>query len=274
MALPTVEIEGHQIARLVIGSNWFRGYSHMSAARDKWIKRYQTTERVVEVLKVCTAGGMNATICGYDAKYHEALQRHEEETGRHITWFITPGGSSTDELLTHIDQCAETGAEFCLPHTSWTDARLHPASQTITDYEKVAAHIRDCGMIPGLSTHRPETIVVGDAAGYDIAAYVQPYNALGFLCAVETDWVGRIITQTEKPVLIIKPLAAGRLHPLTGLNFVLNTIKPTDLVCLGLLSEEEAEEDLEIMRQVLAQQPVDVELQYSRSKDTLRPPSS
>ena len=67
-----------------------------------------------------------------------------------------------------------------------------------------------------------------------------------------------------------EPLAAGRISPpVTGLRFVFNTIKPTDMVCLGLLSEEEAEEDLGIVEQLLAGERVDPLLQYTRSKAAL-----
>jgi len=265
-AIPTVDIEGHKIGRLVIGTNWFLGYSHQSSAKSTWIRRYQSAEGIASVLKVCTAGGMNFIVAPISDILHEALQMQEAETGRHIKCMLTPGGATTDDLLRDIDHCAELGAEFCSPHTSWTDSRLHIVNNEITEYEHVAAHIRDCGMIPGLSTHRPEAIVVGDKAGYDIATYIQPYNPLGFLCAVETDWMARIINNTPKTVVIIKPFAAGRLNPITGLTFAFNTIKDNDVVCIGLLCEEEAEEDLEIARQIFAKKQVEVELQYTRSK--------
>jgi len=267
--LPTVDIEGHHISRLVIGTNWFLGYSHQSAAKSRWIRRYQTAERIASVLEVCTAGGMNFIVAPISDLLQEALEMQEAETGRHITCMLTPGADTTDDLLRNIDRCAELGAEFCSPHTSWTDSRLHIVNTEITEYETVAAHIRDCGMIPGLSTHRPEAIVVGDKAGYDIATYIQPYNPLGFLCAVETDWMARIINNTEKTVIVIKPFAAGRLNPITGLTFAFNTIKDNDVVCIGLLCEEEAEEDLEIARQIFAKRQVEVELQYTRSKEAL-----
>jgi hypothetical protein len=268
-AIPQVDIDGHSVGRLFIGTNWFLGYSHQSSARSNWIKRYQTPEKIASVLAVCTAGGMNAIVGPMSDILTESLKIHEGETGRHITYFITPGGATTDELLGNIDACAQLGAEFCLPHTSWTDSRLHIVNTEITDYPRVAAHIRDRGMSPGLSTHRPEVIVVGDKAGYDIATYIQPYNALGFLCPVETDWIANVIRRTEKPVIIIKPFAAGRLNPITGMTFVFNTIKDTDVCCIGLLCEEEAAEDLEIARQLFEQQKVQVELQYTRSKAAL-----
>mgnify|MGYP005661125127 CR=1 FL=1 len=267
--LPTTTIEGHEIGRLVIGTNWFLGYSHQSAAKSRWIRRYQNPERIANVLEICTAGGMNAIVAPIDDMLIEAMKIHRKRTGRHIIQILTPGGRDTEELKRGIDRCAELGAEFCFPHTSWTDARLHPAANEISEYEEVAQYIRSKGMAPGLSTHRPEAIVVGDRAGYDIAAYIQPFNPIGFLCAVETDWVANIIRNSPRPIIVIKPLAAGRINPPTGLGFAFANIKPIDVVCIGLLCEEEAEEDLEITRQILSSERVEVELQYTRSKASL-----
>lgn len=272
MSFPMTEIGGLSISRLIIGSNWFLGYSHTSKAKDDWIKRYQTIERIVKVLEVCSAEGLNALVSGPDDKMYQALQAHEQQTGRHLTWFATPLGADLAQLFEEIEKCADLGAEFCLPHTSYTDARLLVAEQRIADLEQVTEKIRSLGMIPGLSTHRPETITVGDAAGYDIATYIQPYNATGFLCAVETDWVAKVIQETPKPVICIKPLAAGRILPPTGLSFVYHSIKPTDTVCIGLLSPEEAREDIALTRSILTGSEERPELQYTRSKAGLAAP--
>jgi len=272
MSFPMTEIGGMSISRLIIGSNWLMGASHTSAAKDKWLKRYQTIERVVAVLEVCSAQGLNAIVSGPVPKMYEALRAHEQKTGRHLTWFLTPTGQDLAEMLDGIEQCAQWGAEFCLPHQCYTDSHLLIAERRIIGMEQITQKIRDLGMIPGLSTHRPETITIGDAAGYDVATYIQPYNSIGFLCAVETDWVAHIIKKTEKPVIVIKPLAAGRIVPPTGLSFVYNSIKPTDTVCIGLLSPEEAEEDIALVRGILTGIEEQRELQYTRSKASLAPP--
>jgi len=266
MDFPTTEIGGVAISRLIIGSNWFMGCSHYSAAKDKWIKRYQTVERIVSVLEVCSAGGLNAICSSPEPRMREALLSHEERTGRHLYWFITPSGPSLGELLDSIERCAQWGAEFCLPHSSYTDGNLLIAEQRIEGMEEICEKIRSVGMIPGLSTHRPETIVASDAAGYDVEIYIQPYNSLGFLCAVETDWVAWVINQTPKPVMCIKPLAAGRIMPPTGFRFVYNSMKPIDIVCVGLLSPEEASEDIALARSILTGTKETRELQYTQSK--------
>jgi hypothetical protein len=118
----------------------------------------------------------------------------------------------------------------------------------------------------------PEAITCADACGADVESYVQPYNATGFLCQVETDWVQRIIQTARKPVMTIKPLAAGRLLPPTGLAFVWNTIRDCDMVTIGTMSTYEAEEVIEISLACLERRKAEVELQRTRSKRTLEAP--
>ena len=124
-------------------------------------------------------------------------------------------------------------------------------------------------MIPGLSSHMPEAVTCADACGADVETYIQPYNAAGFLCQVETDWLQRIFHGARKPVMTIKPLAAGRLLPPTGLAFVWSTIRDCDLVTIGVMSAYEAEEVVEISRAYLEGRRAAVELQYTRSKKSL-----
>ena len=66
------------------------------------------------------------------------------------------------------------------------------------------------------------------------------------LMQVEVETVNHIIHTAKKPVMTIKPMAAGRVSPFVGLNFVWNTIRPCDMVTVGCFDPEEAEEDVEI----------------------------
>ena len=88
---------------------------------------------------------------------------------------------------------------------------------------------------------------------------------------VEVDWVHRVIQKAKKPVLTIKPLAAGRLLPLVGLAFNWATLRDQDMVCIGCLTPDEAKEDIEISLAQLERRAAQVELQGTRSKASLRP---
>ena len=49
----------------------------------------------------------------------------------------------------------------------------------------------------------------------------------------------------------LKPLGAGRIFPKEGLRFAYNNIKEKDVVALGIMSVEEAEEDVNIVKKIL-----------------------
>jgi hypothetical protein len=168
-----------------------------------------------------------------------------------------------------LDVCKGYNATFCMPHQCVTDALLDRMNHTIRDLDRYTRMIRERGMIPGLSTHMPETVVYADMMEADIETYIQIYNAAGFLMQVEADWVMRIIQNAKKPVMTIKPLAAGRLLPVVGLAFAWNTIRSQDMVTIGVTTPDEASEVIEISLELLTHQQVTVELQKTRSKRSL-----
>ena len=266
MNMPVTSIGGVEVSRIICGSNTFFGFSHFSAARDSWLRRYFDVPRIVEVMAKCAEFGVNCVLSGPVSEMHEAIQELERQTGHHMVWMCTPGMRNDDDLSDGIKWCADRGVEICMPHVSFTDVRLNIAKNQIEGIEPYLEQIRSLGMVPGLSTHRPETIVIGDSAEYDVETYIQPFNVVGFLNPLETDWVARLIRKTPKPVVCIKPLAAGRVMPEPGLGFVFRNNKPIDPVAVGFLSPEEAEEDIKIALAIMEKEHPEVELTRSRSK--------
>ncbi len=269
MDFPQTSIGGVRVSRLLCGSNPFFGYSHFSAARDKWLRKYFSVERIAEVLTCCLEEGVCGIVSGPQPKLHEAIKIAEQRTGREMVWIVTPGAGGdacTGDIAEDVAWCARHDVKVCLPHPVWTDARLYQKENRIDQAEETLACIRKHGMVPGFSTHRIETVTISDDRGYDAEVYIQLYNALGFLMPVETDWATRIINNTPKVIIAIKPLAAGRLIPPTGLHFSFGTIKPIDAVCIGLISVEEAKESIAIARSLLTGSDEEVELAVTRSK--------
>jgi hypothetical protein len=139
----------------------------------------------------------------------------------------------------------------------------------IRDIDRHTRLIRERGMIPGLSTHMPEAVVYADQTGADVETYIQLYNAAGFLMQIEADWVLRIIQNAHKPVMTIKPLAAGKLLPVVGLAFVWNTIREQDMVTIGTTTPDEAREVIDISLELLDRRAASTPLQRTRSKASL-----
>mgnify|MGYP000910534124 CR=1 FL=1 len=86
---------------------------------------------------------------------------------------------------------------------------------------------------------------------------------------VEIESIAKIIHNAKKPVITIKPLAAGRITPYVGLNFSFNTIRPQDMVCIGCFNADEAREDIEIAYAALERRLPNVETRNSPLKTDL-----
>ena len=272
---PRTTVGGVSLPRLVIGTNWILGYSHTSLAKDKFIKELQTRARIADILTVFLERGVDALMAPLSQHLEDAIQMAEDRTGRPMirlltpTFNLLPGGPPEGEPEAVLDRTKAFGATFCLPHQCVTDALIDRMHGVIRDIDRYSHLIRARDMIPGLSTHMPEAVTYADRTGADVETYIQIYNAAGFLMQVEADWVMRIIHNAKKPVLTIKPLAAGRLLPVVGLAFVWNTIRDQDLVVIGTTTPDEAREVIDISLDLLNRRQPQVELQKTRSKTSL-----
>jgi len=272
---PRTTVGGVSLSRLLIGTNWFLGYSHTSAAKSKFITDYQTRENIADILTVFFEQGIDSILGMPVPILRDAIQDAQERTGREAKLILTPhfnilpGGQEESEPGPVFDKCKELGATFCMPHQCVTDALMDKMHQEIRDIDKYTKMIREREMVPGLSTHMPETVHIADKTGADVETYIQIYNAIGFLMQVEVDWVMRVIRNAQKPVMTIKPLAAGGLLPPVGLAFVWSTIRDQDLVTIGTTTPDEAREVIDLSLDYLNRRIPDHELQTTRSKKSL-----
>jgi len=274
---PRTQIENLSVSRLMIGTNWFLGFSHTSKAQDRMIRETVDAKRVADILEVAMNAGVD-TLYGMrpEPKLIEGVAEAEQRTGRKcilisIPSFPTVGdAASLGEVERIVDEYAALGVSICMPHQATTDAFVNHRTRSLAGIEPILAAIRARGMLPGLSTHMPETPIYADNTGLDVATYIQIYNAAGFLMQIEVDWVQRMIWNAKKPVITIKPLAAGRLPPLVGLAFSWATLRPIDMVCVGVMTPYEVEEVIELSLSILEHRAPRVELQESRSKASLK----
>jgi len=280
---PRTTVGGVSVSRMLIGTNWFMGYSHTTAAKDQYINQHmKNVKAMAEVLEVFIKAGVD-TIMGQiqSRPLHDAIQEAQQRTGQKMIIVSTPGfpvkaespekGFDEGELNKILEKEAKLGATFCLPHQSTTDALLDRCSRKIRKMDQICAAIRRHGMIPGLSTHMPESVTYADESGLDVETYIQIYNSMGFLMQIEVDWVHRVIMNAKKPVMTIKPFAAGQVRPLQGLTFVWNSLRPVDMVTVGTMSPREAEEVIEMSMGILERRTINVNLQETRSKASVKP---
>ena len=252
---PRTEVAEVSLPRMLIGTNWMLGWSHTSTSADQRIKKaYSKPEDFFPMLEAFMEYGVDSLmgIIGTIPMITDGIEYARQKLGRDITVIDTPILNVSDsaearrEAEATIRQCAGAGAKFCFLHHSCAEQLVNKNLGIIHRLDDYTKMIRDAGMIPGLSAHMPELVVYSDANEYDVESYIQIYNCMGFLMQVEIESVAATIHHAKKPVMTIKPMAAGRVTPYVGLNFSWHTIRPCDMVTVGCFTPDEVHEDIEI----------------------------
>lgn len=252
---PRTTVGGVSMPRMIMGINWLLGWSHTGAAADAGIKeKYRKPEDFLPVFKAYLDRGVDA-IMGPLSRNElglSAVKYAEQKLGKKIIIIDTPSLNVDDtpearrEAEAAIKRSKESGATFSLVFHASAEALVNKNKQEIPRLPDYLYMIREQGLIPGLSAHMPELVTYSDANNYDVETYIQIFNCMGFLMQVEIESVARIIHNAKKPVMTIKPMAAGRCTPYVGLTFSWNAIRPCDMVTVGAGSALEVEEDVEI----------------------------
>jgi hypothetical protein len=255
MAFPRTNVGGVSLSRMIIGTNWLYGWSHTGHAADCFIRDvHQAEDSFVPLIGAFVAHGVD-TIMGPFSTHPGAadkVHRAQDALGKKLVIIDTPVINVDDNVAARksvegiFKYSAQIGSTFCLIHHSCCEQLVNKNKRTIERLPDYLAMIRDAGLLPGLSAHMPEIIQYSDAQGYDVETYIQIFNCMGFMMQVEIESVIRIIHEAKKPVMTIKPMAAGRVSPYVGLTFNWNVLPASALVTVGCLSKYEADEDVEI----------------------------
>ena len=62
-AFPRTMVGGLSVSRMIIGTNWFLGYSHTSAAKDDYIKTHiMERTKIADILEVYLNSGVDTVM--------------------------------------------------------------------------------------------------------------------------------------------------------------------------------------------------------------------
>jgi len=279
---PRTKVGGLSLSRMIVGTNWFLGWSHTTAAKDKYIvNNVKDRNKIADIFEVFLRAGVDTMMGNISVPpMYDALKEAENRVGRKFIIISTPGlplspevlkkGWDEDAVAKILDNEVQHGCNICMPHQGTTDCLVDRVTREIRRMDRICAMIRERGMIPGLSCHMPEAIIFADESNMDVESYVSIFNSMGFLMQIEVDWVANIIRQAKKPVMTIKPMAAGQIRPFQALTFVWNAIRPQDMVTVGTMSPDEAKELIEISLGILERRKAEISLQETRSKASVK----
>ena len=271
---PSWTIEGVTIPRVICGTNALLGWSHVSAGRDAWIKRFYTPERLAPVFAKCIELGVTAVMGPLFPRLMDALDETEKLTGVRMTWVSTTDAGTVkegmedqlkeawaagrmDEVMAmakestgeQAQKLKAAGAPICFFHGAWTD-RWPVTDGRLDDFDRFTGMIRDAGVIPAAVTHISERLKLVDDGDYDLAALATPVNKTGWTMTPDRETAVEVVNKVSRPLLAIKSLACGRFeegHLDEWLNWVVD-VEGVQAVAIGIMCEEEAEQSIPILR--------------------------
>jgi hypothetical protein len=278
MTFPRTTVAGISLPRMLIGSNWMFGWSHTGHAADTFIKEYHsTTEATLSVIKVFLEYGIDAWMSPFTISdgFIDRVKEVQDRLERKLILIDTPivnvddNAGARKETEAIFRKSRELGASFCMLHHASCEQLVNKNKKTMDRLPDYLDMIRQLGMKPGLSAHMPEVIQYADLNEYDVETYIQIFNCLGFMMQVEIESVIRVIHEAKKPVMTIKPMAAGRVTPYVGLTFNWNVLREKDMITCGCLNKYEAEEDIEISLAALERRLPNLEGRGSPAKQSI-----
>lgn len=237
--LPTIDLCGLTVSRLIIGGNPFSGFSHQSRERDEAMLDYYTTSRLKETLARAEAAGIDTAMMRSDHHIHRLLREYRNDGGR-LQWLAQVGGDSEAKtMLAACDAAVHYGAKAAYIHGAMVDHAY--AQRNPDDLIEWLDRIRSHGIPAGVAGHASEAHLWVNSLGIADFHVVCFYNC-GSLHVGKGDIFDEAdppravaaIRSIAKPCIGYKILAAGRVDPRRGFEFALANIKPTDAVCVGM----------------------------------------
>lgn len=270
--LPTIDLAGHKVTRLICGGNPLSGFSHVSSELSQEMIEYYDMPRIQALWEECRRQGINTIQTRGDRHQMRAYLEHRQHGGR-LHWIA----QVASEFTSHEHNIAEIARYKPIAmyhHGTHTDNSWH--SGRIDAIHDVVRMIHDQGLPAGVGTHIPEVVEYIEEKGWNPDFYMCCfYNlARGYKAAPATDRnayasdrfppedpprMAAVMRQVAKPCLGFKILAAGRncaTPEATRRAFQLayDHIKPTDAVVVGMFQKHKNEvaENAGLAREILA----------------------
>ena len=280
--LPTVDLGGKRITRLITGGNPLYGYSHFNGILDKLMVEYFTDEQLIKFLLDCQKAGINT----WQSNFKERTRRQYpkvRDAGCTMNWLclsdpwdVNRRAKTPEEIHDAMMKCVDIAAPAkpigMAHHGGGTDLLFREGKfDLIKDFIN---KVHDLGFPAGISTHNPAVVEVVEEKGWKNDYYMNCFyrvsrepedfqKEIGVLPVGETylssdpPRMCKRIRQTKKTCLGFKILAAGRKCESSqevrgAFDFAFKNIKPSDAVIVGMFPKfsDQVTENAQIVREV------------------------
>jgi len=268
--LPTIDLCGHEVTRLICGGNPFSGVSHQTGELSREMTEYYTTANLLAALDECVKNGIN-TIQNRGDRHISRMYLEHRLAGGPLQW-IAQTASEMANLRANIDRILSFKAMAIYHHGTHVDNMWHEGR--IDEIADIIKYIKDQGVPAGMCSHIPEVIEYAEEKGFETDFYMCCFYNLS---RKQRDYVvtssksgeekylpedppamAKVIRQVPKPCLAFKILGAGRncatpQDVKRAFQFAFENIKPTDAVVVGHFQKRRNEiaENAAIVRELL-----------------------
>jgi len=85
------------VSRMIIGTNWFLGYTHCTAAKSQSVERIVTnTDAIADIIEVFLRNGVDTIMCPHTKTcMFDAIHEAEQRTGVKAIIISTPSFTTT-----------------------------------------------------------------------------------------------------------------------------------------------------------------------------------
>jgi hypothetical protein len=260
MMLPTVELCGLPVTRLILGANPFGGFSHQNELRDKEMVEYYSKDRILETWERAEAAGINTFITNNETQHVVQAVKTYFRAGGALQWIAQVASREHSNMFESVDEAVKIGCCALYFHGGYVDECYRTKDEkTIRSW---CDYARSAGIPVGVAGHAPEVHNWVDSLG------VADFHAVCFFnCGSLHDGKGNkfklrdvalaieCIRRISKPCIAYKIMGAGRIDPRMAFEHAFAGIKPTDVVNVGMHRGDKdnmVEENVSLVREILS----------------------
>ncbi len=261
--LPLVRFCGTDMSRLIIGANPFGGFSHQSRQRDEEMRAYYSVARIRETWDQALDAGINTFVTNNESEHVVQAVREHLAAGTRMHWIAQVNCRLKPDMKQAVDEVVDTGCSALYFHGALVDtAYAEGDADTLAEW---CRHARSRGVPVGVAGHAPEAHLWVDALG------IVDFHAVCFFnCGSLHDGKGEkfrlsdvagavdTLRRIHRPCIAYKIMGAGRIDARMALEYAFESIKPTDLVNVGMHRGDDdamVERNAAIVRRIVAAQP-------------------
>ncbi|NPV09985.1 MAG: hypothetical protein HPY83_18730 [Anaerolineae bacterium] len=251
LSLPRVEFAGRQVSRMLLGGNPFSGMAHRPEDPDagRRLREYFTDAKVLETMTIAVGAGINAfhgrgdeNVFRWLANFRAWSESQPDRPVLHWLAQTAPDRYRDGKVEPNIEQIARHHPMAIYVHGATSDKAYTEGRPD--ELQSLVAFIHSLGFVAGIGTHMPQVVRLAEERDYGADFYVLSLRHIlqsPHICPDER-LAADTIRSIPKQFVAIKALGAGRLDPEASFRYAAATLKPTDLMTVGMRDYEVLED--------------------------------